>query len=354
MFLRFIYFLGDFAPYIILLLITFSISAFSAFKIYKTDTAQTKKKIFISLLSTFALFVLGFCSFEAYFRYLYDIPDGLGFLKVSQKWTDRHVVHNNYFFRDRDFENDKRPQTIRIGVLGDSIAWGGGIENVDDRFSNRLERQLNEAGYQAEVYNLGKPGFDTDGEVGIFENVRHLNFDFIIWEYFLNDIQPVEKSTGTTIIETNRDLPAYVAFFTNKSYFLDYLYWKLTPIHQKTYVQLKQADIAQYKNEELLANHKEKIKNYLQSFKGTNTKIIAVIFPNLLVLEENNYQAEDIHKIMTEVFEKNKVEVVDLLTELRGKDGTYYMASKFDPHPNEEVHEIAAQKLFEVISSLFP
>lgn len=352
MFLRLIYFLGDFAPYIILLLVTFPAAILAAYKIYKSNFSPKKKKVLLAITSTLfmAVFALSIC--EAYFRYLYDVPDGLGFLKVSGKWTQRHVVHNNYFFRDRDFDTEKKAGITRIGVLGDSLAWGGGIESIDDRFSNILEKKLRGAGHNVEVYNLGKPGFDTDQEVAEFEKVRHLDFDIIIWEYFLNDIQPVEKSTGTTIIETNRDLPTYVSFFTNKSFFLDYLYWKLTPIHQKTYVQLKQADIAQYKNEQLLSSHKEKIKNFIQSFQGTNTKIIAMIFPSLLVLEENSYYAEDIHEVMTEVFKNNKVEVIDLLSELIGRNGTYYMASKFDPHPNEEVHKIAAQKLFEATLKL--
>ena len=348
---RITYFLDDFAPYLILSAVTLIAFILAVFKIYQSKIESKQKKLLIVTSTLILSLVFIFVVAEAYFRYIYDVPDGLGFLKVSKKWTERHVVHNNYFYRDRDFETEKKAGTTRIGILGDSIAYGGGIENPQDRFSNILEKRLKDANYNVEVYNLGRPGYDTEVEVNEFEKVRHLNFDYIIWQYFLNDIQPSIKSTGTRIIETNRDLPGYITFFTNKSYFLDFVYWKVTPTHRKTFTQLRSADIAQYSNQEAVKKHKDDIYNFIQSFKGSNTKIVTIIFPSLLLIGPD-YPASHIHQMMSDYFRQNGVDTTDLFEDFRSLDKETLMASNFDPHPNELAHAIVAEKLFNEISPI--
>ena len=321
------------------------------FKIYKSKIETKRKKLLIAA-STIALsLIFTFISLEVYFRYVYDVPDGLGFLKVSRKWSERHVVYNNYFYRDRDFETEKKAGITRIGVLGDSIAYGGGIENSKDRFSNILEKKLNDTGYKVEVYNLGRPGYDTQQEVEEFEKVRHLKFDILIWEYFINDIQPSIKSTGTRIIETNRDTPPIITFLSKKSYFFDFLYWRFSNKYGKTIIELRSADIAQYTNEPVLEKHKQDIQSFIESFKDQNTKILVIFFPPVFFLGPD-YPPAHIHEMMTEVFKSNGVDVLDLLSDLQGRDKNTLMASSFDPHPNELVHKIAAEKLFNEISPI--
>lgn len=333
------------------LIIAIVVFFFALVKIQKVSLNPSRKKIWLLVSSSLFFIILTFTATEAYFRYSYDVPDGLGFLKVSKKWTERHVIYNNYFYRDRDFESEKKTGITRIGVLGDSIAFGGGIENLQDRFSNILEKKLNDAGYKVEVYNLGRPGYDTQEELEEFEKVRHLNFDYIIWEYFLNDIQPSIKSTGTRIIETNRDLPGYITFFTNESYFLDFIYWKVTPTHRKTFTQLRSADIAQYSNEDVLKKHKDDIYNFIQSFKGLNTQIVTIIFPSLFLIGPD-YPASHIHQMMSDYFRQNGVDTTDLFEDFRSLDKETLMASNFDPHPNELAHAIVAEKLFSKMSEI--
>lgn len=340
-FARLSYFLGDFKWYLLL--------AFASVVIFFIFIFKFRKKRLLLICSTLLFLILAFIAAEAYFRYAYDVPDGLGFLKVSKKWTERHVVYNNYFYRDKDFELTKKEGTKRIGILGDSIVWGGGIENQEERFSNVLEKKLKAAGQNVEVLNLGRPGYDTQQETEEFEKVRHLNFDILVWVYFINDIQPNIKSTGTRIIETNRDLPLTITFFTNKSYFLDFIYWRLTPKHRKTFKELRAADIAQYENKELLALHKERIANFIKSFEGSDTKILVVMFPSLLLLGQD-YPAQHVHQIMQETFEKNNVEVLDLFGDFVIYDKEKLMASKFDPHPNELAHLLVADRLLAVLT----
>lgn len=344
------YFLGDFLFYLILTLIVASISAVTFWKILKSKLPPNRKKIAIAATVTILAIVLVFTALEAYFRYVYDVSDGLGFLKVNSRWHQRHVIYNNYFSRDRNFQTEKELGITRVGVLGDSIAFGRGIEKVQDRFSNILEKKLKEAGKNVEVYNLGKPGYDTTGEIQEFEKVRHLKFDILIWEYFINDIQPI-RSTGTPIIENNSKKGKIVTFLSNHSFFFDFLYWRFSSKYQETFRELRAADVAQYSNDILLKEHKEEIANFVNTLRSDKTQIIVIMFPSSFLLGPN--YPEYIHQIMGDVFKENQVDVfIDLLPDLKGRDKTELMASKFDPHPNELVHKIAAEKLASVISPL--
>ncbi|MBI3342340.1 SGNH/GDSL hydrolase family protein [Candidatus Curtissbacteria bacterium] len=341
------YFLKDFSPYIVLLVSSFLILVFGSYKIYKSNFSERKKKIFLSLIFTLFIFVLVFSCFEAYFRYRYDESDGLGFLKVSQKWHQRHVQINGDYFRDREFEASKKEGVYRIGVIGDSLAEGDGIKNVQNRFSNLLEKKLNEAGYRTEVYNISRAGYDTEGEIVIYNKYKYLNFDLIVWEYFINDIQPQEASTGTPIMVKNSRRAKIVDFISDKSFFLDYLYWRFSSVYDKTINALRNADIEQYKNQQRLAQHTQEITNFISSLKADNKKIVVIMFPSIQLLSQS--YPTFINDIMHKIFADNQVNVIDLYDSLKDKDPKSLRASKFDTHPNESVHKLASEKLFEEV-----
>lgn len=349
--LRIKYLASDFALYLIIDFIAAILFLFIFYKIFKSKASERKKKLLLSLVFVFIVFVSAFSAFEAYFRFIYDKSDGLGFLRVNSKWQERHVIYNGYFYRDRDFAVAKLVGVKRIGVIGDSITFGGGIENVNDRFSNLLEKKLTDAGYKVEVYNLGKPGYDTDGEIAEYQKVKNLDFDIIVWEYFLNDIQPKDKSTGSPIIQRASKKGTIVTFVSNKSYFFDFLYWRLASRWQKTLIELRNADLARYQDAPTLDNHQKQITGFIKSVRDENRKVVVIIFP-LLAFLGPDYPADEIHHQMANFFKDNGAEVIDLLDYLKGKNDKELWASQFDSHPNEFVHALAAQKLFEAVIPL--
>lgn len=342
------YIVGDFWPYIFINFATIITCLLTGFKIFKKGISDKKKILTISLVIFIMLFVFAYSMFEAYFRYVYDEPDGLGFLKVSKKWNERHVVYNNYQFRDRNFEVNKAEDTTRIAVVGDSLTFGGGIENKDDRFSNILEKKLNESGSKVEVYNLGRPGFDTEGEIEVYKSLEHLNFDIVVWQYFLNDIQPPGQSTGTPIINTNSQKGKTIKALSDASFFFDFVYWRTSQRYQKTFSQLKNADLAQYQNQDLYKSHKESIKNFIEEENKKEIKVVFIIFPLINAIGPN-YPATPVHDDLKNYIAENGAQAIDLLPLLKDRDAQTLIASKFDSHPNEVVHAIAAEELYKVL-----
>lgn len=342
-----VYFIKDFSMYLILISLSSVLMIIAIYKIFKKETNPTKKKLIMAGIFTIFIILITYNTCEAFFRYRYNVPDGLGFLKVSKKWDARHVILNNEFLRDRNFVEQKQEGVTRIGVLGDSITFGGGIEDVNNRFSNILERKLRESGKNVEVYNIGKPGYDTVTEIPVYDQIKHYNFDIIVWEYFVNDIQPGSDSTGSPIIENNSKKSAFVNFLSNRSYFFDFMYWRFSNRYQKTFQALRTADIAQYSNKPVLVRHKEDIKTLLGKIKEQNSKVVVIMFPSNVLLGPN--YPTFVHEMMGTYFRENGAEFYDLYNDLKDKDGKTLMASKFDPHPNEIVHEIAAERLYDIL-----
>ncbi len=342
------YFVMDFALYLILLAVFFILLIWAVFKIYKANASEAKKKVLMAIMFGLFSLVLAFAFFEAYFRYKYDQSDGLGFLDTNVRWTARHVVFNTYGYRDRDFFVKKKPGVFRIGVVGDSLTMGYGIKNVNQRFSDILEKKLNNSGIKAEVYNLGVAGLDTCSEITQFEKVKQLNFDLIVWEYFLNDVEPCTDSAGAKILVNQKvKINPVIDFVRKQSFFFDFVYWRYSNAYLKTYAQLRTADLSQYKNQQVLKNHLSDIATFSKNLQDdTSThKVIVMIFPFLIFLD-NNYPAKDIHKMLAAKFQEQNDSVIDLLPYLLDKNKRNLMVNRFDSHPNEYVHDLAASLLY--------
>jgi len=66
----------------------------------------------------------------------------------------------------------------------------------------------------------------------------------------------------------------------------------------------------------------------------------------------DNYPALAVHKNLDGYFRSQNVEVIDLLQFLSGRKSTELVASRFDAHPNEFVHGLAAEKLYNSVLRL--
>jgi lysophospholipase L1-like esterase len=101
---------------------------------------------------------------------------------------------NQEGLRDREHAYAQPNDVKRILVIGDSFAWGYGVEE-SDRFSQRLEASLN-----VEVINAGVSGYGTDQELLWLRNegVKY-DFDLVILQMSGNDIGDNDQQLVHTI-----------------------------------------------------------------------------------------------------------------------------------------------------------
>jgi lysophospholipase L1-like esterase len=104
----------------------------------------------------------------------------------DQTGLDYRIRTNSLGMREREVSERKPPGKKRILIIGDSIAFGTGVE-AEWRFSDFLSRAL---GSDVEVLNAGVSGWGTDQELLYYEKIgKKLDPDVVILTFTMaNDV----------------------------------------------------------------------------------------------------------------------------------------------------------------------
>jgi hypothetical protein len=122
------------------------------------------------------------------------------------------VTINSQGLRDREYDFTRSRDERRMLVLGDSMAWGWGVE-ADESFSERLEALHADW----EIINAAVPGYSTDQEPLYFEQSgQRWDPDVVLLLFHPNDARENELSSQS---------------WDNKPGF-ELVDGRLTPIHQ--------------------------------------------------------------------------------------------------------------------------
>ena len=119
-------------------------------------------------------------------------PGQEGIFETPQFRTFVRINENG--LRDRQHSYERQNDIERILVLGDSFAWGYGVEE-SERFSQLLEKSLD-----VEVINAGVSGYSTDQELLWYRNegIRY-ETDLVILVVAGNDVGDNEQQLVNTI-----------------------------------------------------------------------------------------------------------------------------------------------------------
>lgn len=323
-------------------------------KYYKAATLKLisrKKHILQNLILLFITLIILILILELAVRgYLpeeskYNFPPG------QLEFYKKYISLNNNGYRDIDHTYEKKSDIVRIVVLGDSYTFGSGIKNVNNTYLKGLEKLFNENSKDKtyEVLNFGKAGVDTEFEIKILKNDALLyKPDIIILGYVLNDFRDHESqkiSANSYLFWFDIFLKrySYLYHFTSKGFntALEALGLK------KSYYQTIIDSFNSESNKKLNSKYFEELKRIS---KTNNSTLVVVIFPFIYKLD--NYPFTEQHRIINQIINENDIIVIDLLLYFQHIDENKIVVSKYDNHPNELGHEIAAKAIYERLIKL--
>lgn len=284
---------------------------------------------------------------ETGFALFYDTTDSFSLVKTTQRWNARHVRLNNWKLRDpKPFTAQPTGAKRRLAVLGDSFTFGHGVRNVADRFSDRLGRRLEQAQPNRwEVYNLGQPGAGVNDYLAILAQLKERGFagDYLLLAYCLNDIEDLVPDHPLIMGSILCDYPNNRLL--NESYLLNFLYFR--------YRQFQRPEVRGYFN--WLADGYsgpvwEKQQRRLDQIQTVcadlKFKLLMVIFPFLHNLGPE-YRFEAAHQALAAYCARQAIPCLDLLPVLRAHRDESLVVNRYDAHPNERAHALAAEAIWQ-------
>jgi hypothetical protein len=261
----------------------------------------------------------------------------------SRAWFLKNWELNEQGYRDTPYDSAAIAGKRKVLVIGDSFVAGHGIKDPKDRFSNVLGSKLSKDLYH--VFNLGVGGSDTRDE-----NKRLREFpykpDMLIFSWYPNDIEEDGERAGLILqhARSYHDVWGPFRYVVRRSYLWNYLYWRFPhPDELSDYFGYIKQCFAYLK---VRNDHLREIDRLVAYGDSLGVPMAAVVFPFLENASGSAFATDEIEAR----FNKHGVPVVSVREMLLGVDPMDYVVNQNDPHPNEKLHAMVADSLFQLLS----
>lgn len=246
---------------------------------------------------------------------------------------------------------------VRVAFLGDSFTFGDGVVRGEDRFTDRVERRLNEEDGRPQprfhVYNAAVSGSRPSGWI---HHLRALlpEYDpaFVFAVFFLRD--------GTALCTSLRCHRAEIEALEAR--YRDWPGYDGLSLARLVYDRLVARDFAE-------SYRRQIVGAYLGDERETETwrreqlalvrlrdlcaergiPFHLVIFPMLSELDD--YPYADVEDAIARFAADHDIPVLRLLPGFEGRDARELWVAPNDQHPNERGHHIAADTLYPYVAS---
>ncbi len=281
---------------------------------------------------------------ESYFRFVCVETDAFGVSLPARRWFVLNTKLNSLGCRDVEWTVDKPPGVRRIAFVGDSFAYGWGIEMVEERFSDRIGEmlgRLSPGGY--EVMNVAKPGWGSESQlIPIRDIIARYAVDEVVLCYVANDID--------TLLPTTDDFdpthpPDPVVFDPDRSCLFDYLYRSFYLPRLPT-VRGYQSWVAEgYADESIRDRQRARLTAIREECQRHDVTLRVVLLPMLQTVGGES-ESWRVLALLRDTFEPYQVPVLALLPAVAGHDPADLMVNRRDAHPNALAHRLFAEAIW--------
>jgi lysophospholipase L1-like esterase len=285
---------------------------------------------------------------ELAFACLADFSDTFNISNVSKRWLALHIdgERNQNGFRDRNELTTFVPAgKKRIIFLGDSFTAGHGIRRMEDRFSDLIAARFErEQPGKFVVANMARPAYDALFVTQLAKDEvlkKHYDVAACVYVYNLNDVDRYDPRTADSLQTIQSSEPT--SFLFRDTYLLNWLYFRFVAFRSSGansyYENLRQS----YESEPW-AQVQTLLKDLNHQCKEQGVDFRMVIFPFVRDVGEN-YPFRAAHKRIVDFCRAEKIPVLDLEPVFRPLASDNLVVSRFDAHPNERAHAIAAEAI---------
>lgn len=294
---------------------------------------------------------------ELYFALIYDTSDSFNMTNVSRKWFKLHVEPQQRPFQiteqegilvrdDRDYPRTLRQDQHHLVFFGDSFTFAQGVPNVNDRFSNRVRAVLESASHgRIVVSNLADAGTDLHWVERLLELLfeRGYRVDTAVYVLCLNDIETFHERHQSYYQDLGRHSPKFFLF--RDTYFFNWVYFRIRQSQLKD-VRDYFSFVQEYYSGEPWKRMSQKLDQVHLMCRSHNTDFRVVVFPFLHNLGPE-YPFRAAHQRIVEHCRAHEIPVLDLEPHLAPFASKGLTVNRFDAHPNELAHRLAAEALLQ-------
>lgn len=293
-----------------------------------------------ALIVTFML-GLFLTSGEIYYRFFHDSTDAYMLTKISRRWLHKHYQINGSEVRDStEYLWKPAPGKRRITFLGDSFTVGHGVRNVENRFANRIRHRQPEW----EIHVLAQNGWETGDELTLLETELRADYqvDTVVLVYVLNDISDLSiEYYRNAVRRVNQHWQ--LGPFWNESYFLNTWYYRLRialdPDLGNYFHYVKE-----WYHGPLWEAQAARLRQLHNAVTRRGGRLMVVTFP-FLQSAGKDYPFQEIHAQMDDLWSSLDVPHLDLSDTLFTFPARRLVVNRFDAHPNEFAHTLAADTI---------
>ncbi|MDH3591621.1 MAG: SGNH/GDSL hydrolase family protein, partial [Planctomycetota bacterium] len=262
-------------------------------------------------------------------------------------WLRRNTELNGDGFRDVEHEEAAAPGTRRFVVIGDSIAFGVGVEDRSERVGEVLARSLAAQGKKVEAFSAALADTHTLDHIQFLKRTQRYEPELVILLYFFNDIDYMASVTDRIAVPRGylaQRLHPKLFLFRN-SYLFNELFVRVRGLAFRT-GQKQTADLPPdpYLDDALLARHLDDLKSFVDLARQGGARAVVVPFDLRTVLGEPH-----LGRCLRLVAEATKrgIPVIDPSSAFKGHDFASITANPRDSHPNGKGHGLVAAYLAE-------
>jgi lysophospholipase L1-like esterase len=266
----------------------------------------------------------------------------------SLHWKRRYEQMNREGWRDVEHSISALPGTRRLLVVGDSLALGWGVPNIQSRLGEQVaDRLRKETGEQWEPINASLGGADTIDEIEYLKKTISYNPDVVLLIYSFNDIDYLAPQIVPPPIPTRaRYYPHYVLY--SNFYLFQEIMLRVRLVYYRFFAsEAPPPEADPYMDRALLARHFQDIVRFVKiaSEKGAIVRVVPFEM-------DPGPQFRARYKFFVPQATSAGIPICSLEHTFDGYKLPQLTVSVLDGHPNELAHGLAASTIADCLSPL--